>query len=93
MTPAPAGRAQQVQVGVELADHRVGEGLAQFVLVGLVAHPVAAAGRAERVGHRGHQPAGPAVFDDLAELVEQQVAMARRVQAAVGASLVGRWRR
>ena len=36
------------------------------------------AGGAERVGHRGHQPAGAAVFDDLAELVEHQSCDARR---------------
>ena len=90
--PARPAGPSSVQVGVELADHRVGQGLAEFVLVGFVADPVPV-GRAERVGHLGHQPAGPAVLDDLAELVEQQVAVRRRVQGAVGAPLLGRWRR
>ena len=86
--PGPAGRAEQVEPVVELADHRFGEGLAQFVLVGFGPDPVPV-GRAERVGHRGHQPAAAAVFDDLAELVEQQIAVRRRVQGAVGAALPG----
>ena len=84
--PGPAGRAEQVQVRVELADHRVGQGLAQLVLVGVVADPVPAGG-AERVGHRGHQPAGAAVLDDLAELVEHQVAVRGGIQASVGSPL------
>jgi len=29
----------------------------------------------ERVGHRAHQPGGAAVLDELAELVEQQLAV------------------
>ena len=73
--PGPPGRAEQVQMGVELADHHVGQGLAELVLVGVVVDPVPGRG-AERAGHRLHQPAGPAVFDDLAELVDHQVAVA-----------------
>ena len=85
----PSRWAQLGQVVVELADHRFGEGLAQFVLVGIVGHPVAAAGRAELVGDLGQQTGGPAVFDDLAEEVEQQSATLRRVHTAVGPSQVG----
>ena len=70
----PPGRPEQVQAGVELADHRLGQGLAQLVLVGVLADPVPGRG-AERVGHRAHQPAGTAMLDDLAELVDHQVAV------------------
>src|SRR6266545_1546469 len=80
------GRAEQVQTGVELADHHLGQGLAQLVLVRLVADPVPGGGP-ERAGHRLHQPAGPAILDDLAELVDHQVAVAGGVQAAVGSPL------
>ena len=34
--PGPPGRAEQVQVRVELADHRLGQRLAELVLVGVV---------------------------------------------------------
>ena len=74
----PPGRAEELKVGVELADDRLGQGLAQLVLVGVVVHAVPGRG-AERVGHRGHQPAGPAVPDDLAELVDHQVAVPRGI--------------
>jgi hypothetical protein len=60
--------------------------LADLVLVGVAADPVAVR-RAERVGHRGHQPAGAAVLDDLAELVEHQVAVRGGIQDAVGSPL------
>ena len=43
--PGPPGRAEQVQAGVELADHRLGQGLAQLVLVGVVADPLPDGGR------------------------------------------------
>ena len=72
--PGPPGRAEQVQAGVELADHHLGQGLAELVLVGVLADPVPGRG-AERVGHRAHQPAGTAMLDDLAELVDHQVAV------------------
>ena len=84
--PGPSGRAEQVQAGVELADHCLGQGLAYLVLIRVVADPVPAGGP-ERAGHRGHQPAGAAVLDHLAELVDHQVAVRRRVQAAAGAPL------
>ena len=84
--PGPPGRAEQVQAGVELADHHLGQGLAHLVLVGVAADPVPGRG-AERPGHRLHQPAGPAILDDLAELVDHQVAVAGGVRAAVGAPL------
>jgi hypothetical protein len=80
------GRAEQLQARIELGDHRVGQRLAHLVFVGVAADPVAVRG-AERVGHRGHQPAGPAVLDDLAELVEHQVAVRGGIQDAVGSPL------
>jgi len=82
----PPGRAEQVQVRIELGDHDLGQRLTQLVLVGVLADPVAVGG-AERVGHRGHQPVGAAVLDDLAELVEHQVAVRGGVQDAVGSPL------
>ena len=87
--PRPAGPSS-VQSGVELADHRVGEGLAEFVFVGLVG-PTRWRRRAGRnwSGTWAIRPVAAAVFDDLAELVEQQVAVLRRVQGAVGAALPG----
>jgi len=75
--PGPAGGAEQVQVGVELTDHRVRQRLAELVLVGLGADPDLAAGRPEGVRHVRHQPGDAAVLDDLEELVEQQVAVCR----------------
>jgi hypothetical protein len=84
--PGPPGWAEPVQVRIELGDHRIGQRLADLVLVGVAADPVAARG-AERIGHRGHQPAGPAVLDDLAELVEHQVAVRGGIQDAVGSPL------
>jgi hypothetical protein len=65
-----------------------GKGLPQLVLVG-VGRDALATGGAERVGHLGHQPASPAVFDDLADQVEEQVEVLGGVQASVGPSQVG----
>jgi hypothetical protein len=73
-------------VGVELADHRLGQGLAQLVLVGVIVNPVPGGG-AERVGHRGHQPRCAAVLDDLTELVEHQVAVRGRIRGPVRSPL------
>jgi hypothetical protein len=53
-----------VQVGVELTEHHLGQGLADLVLVGVLADPVTGGG-AEWVGHRSHRPGGAAVLDHL----------------------------
>ncbi len=42
------GRAEQVQAGVELADHHLGQGLAELVLIGVLADPAPAGGAAGR---------------------------------------------
>ncbi len=84
----PAGRAEQVQAGVKLGDHHLGQGLAGLVFVRVVADPVPGCGT-ERAGHRFHQAAGTAVLDDLAELVGHQVAVRRRVKGAAGPVLRG----
>ena len=63
-----------------------GRALPSSSSLGVVADPVPA-GRAERVGHRAHQPGRAAVLDDPAELVDHQVAVRGRIQGSVGAPL------
>lgn len=89
----PAPRPEQIDVAVQLSDDRLGQSLAQLLLVGILHdHLGPPPWATERIGDAVHESGGPSVVDDLAEHVQQLLAVSDRVQTAITAA-VPRYRR